>query len=171
MQVAWVLATQFIPPTTYDVNRIKNIAPIWGSYRTLELCGTDNAVCHDRKSVAALVRNQVNQRCNLYVPKHLKDDFPGTRLFYYDGSLDLELDQVEDVVCMYLTANTHDIVLMLGFDLEHTDTPAQYIIYNLLHNTPKTQFVAIDTKIIDPKWIGLSNFTCDNLETVLQSLS
>lgn len=171
MEFAWVLASHYVPSLTYDVDRIKNIAPIWGSWRTIELCGIDNAICHDHKLVSALVKNRVNQSCNLYVPKHLQTDFPGDRLFYYDGSLDLDLDQVEDLISMFLTSSTSNIVLMLGFNLDQTDTPFQYILYNLLRDTPKTQFVAVDTELIDPKWLELSNLTRDSLENVLNSLS
>lgn len=182
MKISWVIAADYRMDPTVDINQLKSVGPIWGSWQTWRACSTDNVVCHDQKKCRELLDRAFQAVCNFYAPKSLYETLArpvGVRL--YDGEFEHELDNIEDVIAMHLAASDSDIVLLLGFDLlmpqNVTDRFAQHKLVNrhglirgAISGMPNTQWVAVDTQSLDKSYQTVPNLTCDSLENVLKLL-
>ena len=47
MKITWVLADSAEVNPAIEIERLKNIGPFWGGWRTWRSYSTDNVVCHD----------------------------------------------------------------------------------------------------------------------------
>jgi len=182
MRISWVVASDYQLDPSVDVEQIKSVGPIWGSWRTWRACGTDNVICHEQKKVRELLDRAFQAVCNFHIPRSLYEPLGrpvGCRL--YDGSFDQELDGIEDIVAMHLAAADSDLVLMLGFDwtlpktLEdrferHKLTNRHGLIRGAISGTDRVQWVAIDSPDLDKSYQNLANLTCDSLQNALKLL-
>jgi hypothetical protein len=184
MKISWVVADGYTFDPTINLNQVKDIGPVWGSWRTWRSCGTDNVIAHEFKKSQDLLQRAFQAVCNFYVPKHDYQSLGrpmGVKL--YDGEYNSQVDHVEEVIAMHLAAQSSDIVLMLGFNLvvpeNITDKLEQHKIKNYhglvrsaIAANDTVQWVAVDhTNTPDQAYSTLSNFSCDIMDNVLQLLT
>ena len=177
MNIAWLFAENTVLPPTTPVQAIRDLAPIWGSWRTQRSYQSDNVVCWNPEQAEKLVRQGYAKTCNLYIPEvvYQKLDKPvGVRAF--GGVFDFTVDSVDDIIATHLVASVADVILMVGFDLEAKTKPSagrnNYIgILAQAIAASGKQWVIIDhhTDLAEPIQ-KLSNITRDLLPNVLQLL-
>ena len=183
MRINWVVAAGYDMDPAVDIDEIKAIGPIWGSWRTWRGCQTDNVICNDLAKSRELIGRAFQAVCNFYLPKHFYQDLNrpvGVKL--YDGEYLQELDDIEDIIAGHMAAAASDIVLLLGFDLAKPETTTDRLVrhrltnrHGLLHSMVKTnqtvQWVVVDhTKDLDESYQQLPNLTCDTMANVLHLL-
>lgn len=176
LNIGWVIATGFQFDPIVDVDRIKDIGPIWGSWTTWRGCGTDNVICHDRTKAKDLVDNGFQSGCNLYVPESVYQELQrpiGVRP--YGGNFEYQVANIEDIVALHLAGSSLDIILMLGFDLYKLNPNNKHyygLILSFVNNNPDIQIVLIDhLPDLDKNFQDRDNLTCDTLGNVLQLLA
>jgi hypothetical protein len=178
MNIAWLFAENTLLPPTTDVQAIKNVAPIWGSWRTQRGYQTDNVICWDPQQATQLISQGYGAICNLFVPQSVYDELEkpgGVRVF--GGEFVHEVDSHDDIVGMHLVASAADVVLMVGFDFVEPKNPTESrtnylgLASQVVRDHPKQQWVLIDhgTELAKP-FHDLENITCDKMKNVLQLL-
>lgn len=182
MRVSCVIADDF-SATHVDPAQLKEIGPLWGSWKTWRAWQTDNVLCHDFGKADELIKRAFHAVCNLYMPnKHYASLNRPARVNLYDGDFPGEFDHPEEIVSMHLVAESSDLVLLFGYqvnEISETDTFQKHKKTNYLNafratlNTyPETQFVLIDhVGSPDRSLTKISNLTCDKFESVLQLLN
>lgn len=184
MRISWVYAEGYDLDPVIDVDRIKNIGPTWGSWRTWRSCSTDNVLCHDLSKARELTQRAFHAVCNFYVPKQYYESLlRPTGINLYDGEFTHEVDSVEDIIAMHLAAQGSDIVLLLGFDLStpvvseddrfarHKTLNRHGLIRSAIVNNPNVQWVVVDhSEDLDKAYQTITNLTCDRMENVIQLL-
>lgn len=184
MRVHWVVAAGYAIDPGLDLEQLKSIGPIWGSWKTWRSCGTDNVICHDRTKARELLDRAFHAVCNLYLPRAHYEFLQrplGVKL--YEGDFQQEMDEIEDVIAMDLAASSADLVLLLGFDFDtivktedrmgnHRSTNRHGLIRSRISSHATVQWVAIDsTAKMDKSYRDLTNLTCDTMTSVLKLLA
>lgn len=184
MNISWVVSDYYNPDPLLDLQPLKNIGSIWGSWRTWRNCQTDNVICHDMKKAEELVRRNFQTQCNFYLSNNTyqKLDRPA-RVKIYEGEFVHDVYNQEEIVAMHLASVTSDIVLLLGFDFstdsKSADKITQHRNYNYRSLTKQaikdnisTQWVLIDHEHnLSDEYKELSNLTMDSLENVVKLLN
>ena len=183
VRINWVVSAGYDLDPAVDVDQIKAVGPIWGSWRTWRGCQTDNVICHDLAKSRELIGRAFQAVCNFYVPKQFYQDLKrpiGIKL--YDGDYKQDVKNIEDIVAGHLAAAASDIVLMLGYDLSTPQSDPDALVnhqiqnrHGLLHSLIKTngtvQWVAVDhDQKLDKSYSDLPNVTCDTMANALKLL-
>lgn len=182
MKISWVVAAQYQFDPAINLEQVKSIGPLWGSWKTWRGCSTDNVICHQQAKGRELLDRAFQAVCNFYLPRSLYEALArpmGIKL--YDGEFAQELDDIEDIVAMHLAASESDIVILLGFDWimpkdiadrfqKHKLTNRHGLMRGAISGLPKTQWVATDCAEMDKSYQTLPNLTRDSLSNVLQLL-
>ena len=185
MNISWVIADGYQVDPTIDLNMLKNIGPIWGSWRTWRSCGTDNVICHDATKSQELIQRDFQKNCNFFVPeKNYRALGRPQGVQFYGGGFEHETHSIEDVVALHLASSCSGIVLMLGFNLQKISTEItdrfelhklknyQGLIRSLIDNRSGIQWVLIEHDSDTDKYFReLDNFTKDSLKNVLDLLT
>jgi hypothetical protein len=178
MNIAWLFAENTLLPPATDVQAIKNVAPIWGSWRTQRGYQTDNVICWDPTQATQLVAQGYGAICNLFVHQSVYDELgKPDRVRVFGGEFVHAVDSEDDVVGMHLVASAADVILMVGFDFTEpknsTESRTNYLglAAQVVQDHPKQQWVMIDhsTELAKP-FKGMENITCDRMKNVLQLL-
>jgi len=178
MNIAWLFAENTLLPPATDVQAIKNVAPIWGSWRTQRGYQTDNVICWDSEQATQLVSQGYGAICNLFIHQTVYDKLgKPNNVRVFGGEFVHEVDSHDDVVGMHLVASAADVILMVGFDFTEpknlTESRTNYLglAAQVVQDHPRQQWVMIDhpTELAKP-FVGLENITCDSMKNVLQLL-
>ena len=184
MNVTWVFADNTQLDPTIDIKTLKNVGSTWGGWRTWRAYATDNVVCHDVSKAQELVQRNFQTLCNLYVPNSayvMLGRPSGVKL--YEGELDMELDNKDELVAMNLAATVSDVVLLIGFDwptqsknpdklLEHRAHNYREVVNRLIQERSTVQWVMVDPPTaVRPELIKFDNFGTDSLKSVLKLLT
>lgn len=184
MRINWVVADDTVLPPDVDVNALKDIAAIWGGWRTWRSCSTDNVICNDAGKARELLKRKMNEMCNMYIPSSMfaELDRPrGVRL--YEGQFTFEIDNKDELISIQLVSGQSDVVLLMGFNW--TDRPIstdrlaahrarnyQRFIKDTIQNNPDVQWVLVDHDgEIRSELAEFGNLTKDSLENVIELLS
>jgi hypothetical protein len=165
-----------------DLEKMKEIGPMWGSWKTWRSCQTDNVICHDFEKTQDLLKRSFEKKCNLYIPNKswVALDRP-ENVHLYEGSFTDEF-QPEEIVAMHLAASTSDLVLLLGFDLteknknpdkllEHRAHVYRTLVKHCIENNPEVQWVLVDHSGDIMKMLAKQpNLVKDSMETALSLL-
>jgi len=180
MNISWVIADSAELDPTQNIDTLKKLGPIWGSWRTWRAYQTDNVVCHNQAKADELVRRKFQERCNFYIPDSVNMSLgrpAGVRL--YAGDFVHDVIRQEEIVAVHLAATTSDIVLLLGWDLtdlkpglDRLESIQLQHHRNLLHQAIKdydqTQWVVVDhAEPLAPNLQVLENLVMDTMATVL----
>jgi len=180
MNISWVIADSAELDPTQNIDALKRLGPIWGSWRTWRAYQTDNVVCHNQLKAEELVKRKFHERCNFYIPDLVNVSLgrpAGVRL--YAGDFVHDVIRQEEIVALHLAATTSDIVLLLGWDLtklkptsDRLESNQAQHHRNLLHQAIKdygqTQWVAVDhLDPLAPSLQILENLVVDTMATVL----
>jgi hypothetical protein len=180
MNISWVFADSIVLDPLADVQKIKEIGSIWGSWKTWRSCQTDNVICHDLAKSEELIKRNFHLNCNFYISNlsWITLDRPDS-VKLYEGAFVDEF-QPEEIIAMYLAASQSDIVLLLGFDWqereknpnrleEHKFQAYRSLISNAIRNNPEVQWVLVDHKEPVMKMlVKLENLTIDSMENCLE---
>ena len=176
VNISWVIAEGYQFDPTINLDTIKNVGPIWGSWTTWRGCGTDNVICNNKAKAKGLIDQKFNEGCNFYVSNSLYHELDKPdRVQRYGGSFQHDMQHTDDIVALHLANTSADIILMLGFDLISIDTNNQHYyghVLSVIKQHPDTQWVLVDhPKDLYKNFQDLSNLTCDSLGNVLQLLA
>ena len=184
MNINWVLANQLDLDPTVDLDKLKSIGSLWGSWRTWRACQTDNVICHDAIRAEELINKQFATICNFYVSNTVYQNLEQPqRVQTYGGDFSHEVQEQDEIVAMHLAATASDIVLLLGFDWTAKPLPADADQKLLRHNyinlvreaiagNARTQWVLIDhSGEIMPELSKLTNLTQDTMTKVFAMLA
>jgi len=177
MNISWVIADSAELDPTQNINALKRLGPIWGSWRTWRAYQTDNVVCHSQVKAAELVKREFQKHCNFYIPESVNISLgrpPGVRL--YAGDFVHDVIRQEEIVALHLAATTSDIVLLLGWDLTKLKPTSDKLEANqaqhhrnLIHQAVKDynqiQWVVVDHP--NPLALSLENLVTDTMDAVL----
>jgi hypothetical protein len=180
MNISWVIADSAELDPTQNIDALKKLGPIWGSWRTWRAYQTDNVICHNQNKAEELVKRKFHERCNFYIPDSvnvLLGRPAGVRL--YAGDFVHDVIRQEELVALHLAATTSDIVLLLGWDLaklkpnsDRLESNQAQHHRNLFHQAVKdygqTQWVVVDhLEPLAPSLQVLENLVLDTMATVL----
>lgn len=178
MNIAWLFAENTLLPPSTDVQAIKAVAPIWGSWRTQRGYQTDNVICWDSQQATQLVAQGYKEICNLFIPQSVYDqlDRPaGIQAF--GGEFVHAVDSEDDIVGMHLLATAADVILMVGFDFAEPKTPTESrtnylgLAAQVVRDHQRQQWVMVDhSSDLAKPFQDLENITCDSMKNVLQLL-
>lgn len=183
MNINWVLADDAVLDPAVDIDQLKDIGSIWGSWRGWRAYQTDNVICNELRKASELLQRQFNQLCNLYISNEnyaLLDNPERVRL--YEGKFVHELDRQDEIVALHLAASQSDIVLLMGFDWqphpphldrlqEHRNINYRQLIKHVIKDTPDVQWVLVDhAPELMLELANLENLTQDTLENVIELL-
>lgn len=184
MNICWIAATGYMLDPVYDVEQLKSIGPIWGSWTTWRSCATDNVICHDRMRAQELINRNFHQRSNFYTHRDFYQPLGRpTGIRWYDGKFDMAVDAVDDIVALHLAAQTADVILLLNFQFgeivepddafeKHKLINRHGLIHSIITQQAQTQWVAVDhVGKLHKQYQTLLNLTCDSLPNVLQLLT
>jgi hypothetical protein len=177
MNISWVIADSAELDPTQNINALKRLGPIWGSWRTWRAYQTDNVVCHSQVKAAELVKREFQKHCNFYIPESVNISLgrpSGVRL--YAGDFVHDVIRQEEIVALHLAATTSDIVLLLGWDLTKLKPTSDKLEANqaqhhrnLIHQAVKDynqiQWVVVDHP--NPLALSLENLVTDTMDAVL----
>lgn len=181
MNISWVLSDTATLDPGIDLDQLKNLGALWGSWRTWRAFQTDNVVCHDQQKAAELIRRDFQTRCNFYMPDtmHASLDRPdGVRL--YGGEFLHDVIRPEEVVALHLAATTSDIVLLLGWDLgelranddrlaSHQAQHHRNMVHQALKTYDQVQWVVVDhAEPLAQNLTKLPNVITDTMDSVLK---
>ena len=179
-KISWILSDSAEIDPTQDLEELKKIGPLWGSWRTWRAHQTDNVICHDQVKAAELTHRGFQNSCNLYISDsvHASLDRPdGVKI--YAGEFVHDSVRQEEIVAMHLAATTSDIVIMLGYDLSKLNLPEDRLEANRLQHHrnmirqalityENVQWVCIDhPEPFDVSLQDLPNLVTDSLSSVL----
>ena len=184
MNISWVIANGYQVDATIDINVMKNIGPIWGSWRTWRACGTDNVICQDYTTACDLVKRNFQKDCNFYIHEsHYSNLGRPADVKLYAGEYGDDVTDIEDIISMHLASSTSNVILMLGFNLPKIQHIADRyelhkiknyygLIQSLITTNSDTQWVLVDHPTdLSKNFQDLPNLTCDTLGNVLQLLA
>jgi hypothetical protein len=178
MNIAWLLAENTLLPPGQDTQPMRDIAPIWGSWRTQRAYQTDNVVCWDADQAAVLIEQGYADVCNLYIPETVYETLhKPPRVNVFGGAFDFVVDSVDDIVAAHLSASVADVIIMVGFDLESKPNAKvsrnNYIglLAQSIRDSGKQWVIVDHPKNLDEPIQKLSNITRDLLPNVLQLLN
>ena len=178
MNIAWLFAENTLLSPAADVQAIKNVAPIWGSWRTQRGYQTDNVICWDSQQATQLIAQGYSAICNLFVHQSVYDELgKPDRVHVFGGEFVHAVDSHDDIVGMHLVASASDVILMVGFNFTESKNPTESRINYLglaaqvVKSSPKQQWVMVDHSIdLAKPFEGQENITCDKMKNVLQLL-
>jgi hypothetical protein len=169
MRINWVVADATVIAPDVDIAAVKDIASIWGSWRTWRGCSTDNVVCNDAGKARELLKRNMQEMCNMYIPE----------------SMYAELDRPRSVRLFggQLVSGQSDIVLLMGFDwtekpissdrlIAHRANNYRKFVVDAVQNNPQVQWVLVDHEgDVMPELADFDNLTQDTLQNVMELLS
>lgn len=183
MRINWVVASGYQLDPTVDIEKIKRIGALWGSWTTWRNCSTDNVICHDFAKSKDLIARAFQSVCNFYVPnKHYQDLGRPSGIKLYDGEFNQEVNNLDDIISMHLCSTQSDLILLLGFDLSLSIQPQdpyeihKYrnyhgLIRSLIVNHPEVQWVCVDHALELAKiYNDIENLSKDTLQKVFETL-
>ena len=184
MRINWVVANSTVIPPGIDVSALKDIASIWGSWSTWRSCSTDNVICNDVSQARELLKRNMNELCNMYIPNSLYvelDRPKAVRMF--SGKFVFDIDNQDELIALQLVSSLSDVVLLLGFDwtekpvstdklINHKASNYRRFIVDTIKSNPDVQWVLVNhTGAVMKDLADLTNLTQDALETVLELLA
>lgn len=178
MNIAWLFSENTVLRPDIDLQKIKDIAPIWGSWRIQRGYHIDNAVCWNNEQAEKLIAQGYSKICNLFVHQSVynQQKKPNT-INVFDGEFGMPVDCPDDVIAAHLVESAADVVLMMGFDFEQrkksSESRNNYIsLMAQLIKSSQKQWVIIDhCTDLDHAFDKIANLTRDKLPNVLHLLS
>lgn len=184
MKISWVVSDTVVLDPTADLASMKEIGPIWGSWRTWRALQSDNVICNDIKKGQELVKRAFHSVCNFYIPSSLYVTLErpsGVKI--YEGEFRHDVDHQDEIVAMHLAAMDSQIVLLLGFDFSQQEPLADKLSEHRAKNYQGlTKQAILDNDLV--QWVvvdhvgplrkdlqNIQNLTQDSLDNVIGMLA
>ena len=179
-KISWVLSDSVDLDPTQNIDDLKNVGSLWGSWRTWRACQTDNVLCHDQIKAAELLQRNFQNLCNFYLPDSVYVSLnrpEGVKV--YAGEFVHDIVKQEEIVAMHLAATTSDIVILLGWDLRELGSDPDLLQANRKRhhrNLVRQAFITYDqiqwvivnhVGPVDPNLLAEDNVLTDSLQSVL----
>jgi hypothetical protein len=179
MNIAWLLAENIVLAPNVDTQQLKDLAPIWGSWRTQRGFGTDNVICHDRDQAHRLIKQGIASVCNLFVHDSVyKELQTPANIRAYGGNFLQQVSSMDDIVTMHLASHINTVLLLLGFDFSNNQKEIAArknylgLASEIIKQTPKCQWVLVDhDSKLDESFEKLENVTTDSFENCVKLLA
>ena len=184
MKINWVVADATVIAPDVDITAIKNIASIWGSWRTWRGCSTDNVVCNDAGKARELLKRNMQEMCNMYIPESMYAELDRPRsVRLFGGQFTFAVDNQDELIAIQLVSGQSDIVLLMGFDwtekpvssdrlIAHRANNYRKFVVDAVRNNPETQWVLVDHEgDVMPELADFDNLTQDTLQNVMELLA
>jgi len=184
MNICWVLADNTVLDPTLNITTLKDIGPIWGSWKTWRAYGTDNVVCHNQSQAVDLIKRDFQNTCNFYIHNDAYQFLNSpSNVRLYQGQFPDQIDNPDEIISMHLSASQNDIVLLIGFDwtkkpkltdrlLEHRAHIYRTLVGHTIRNNPDVQWVLVDhAPDLIPDLVKLSNLTQDTFSNIVKMLT
>jgi hypothetical protein len=184
MNISWVLADSTVLDPTLDIVTLKDIGPIWGSWKTWRGCSTDNVICHDQGRAVELIKREFQNSCNFYIHNDAYQFLNSpSNVKLYQGQFPDQIDNPDEIIAMHLAASQNDILLLIGFDWtkkpkltnrlqEHCAHVYRTLVEHTIRNNPDVQWVLVDH---NPNlWSDLEkieNLTQDTFSNIVKMLA
>ena len=184
MRISWIASHTHAWPVDVNIDDIKNVGPIWSSWRAWRACHSDNVVCDDLGHARALLARAFQAVCNLHLPRRLYQDLTrpqGVR--WYDGAYQEQVQCIDDIIAMHLSAQHSDVILLTGFDFgrstvsgdavqDHMTRNQKGLARQVILDNPLVQWVVLDhAPELDPAFADIANFTRDSMQNALKLLT
>lgn len=172
MKIAIIFANGFTTGKA-SPTMLRKVGNLWGDMDTHKAWATDNVVCVNNEAARLAINMGVHERCNFFInDTNFETVGKIKNVRYYSGTFPGEFSRPEEVISMNLAANYFDLVILLGFDLDESETQDQinYIaaVKAAVTQAPEVQWVAIPLrKNVSKVFDELDNFTVDNLDNVI----
>lgn len=182
MRTCWILGSLWKEHTEHAED-LKKIGPVWSGPEAWRSFQSDNVISNDNKKSMSLLKRAFQSVCNFYIHKDAYATLgrpSGVKM--YDGNFSQPMDHTNEIITCHLVAPSHDIVLLLGFDLSliesddlevaHKNLAYLRAMKSVIYQTPNTQWVLVNngSRTIFKELQDLPNFTCDEMKNVLQLL-
>ena len=184
MNICWVLADNTVLDPTLDIVSLKDIGPIWGSWKTWRAYSTDNVVCHEQHQAVDLIKREFQNICNFYIHNdsyQFLNSPPNVKL--YQGQFPDQINNPDEIIAMHLAASQNDVVLLIGFDWtkkskladrlqEHHAHVYRTLVKHTIQNNPQVQWVLVDHSLdLIADLAKLENLTQDTLSNIVKMLT
>lgn len=184
MNICWVLADNTVLDPTLNIVSLKDIGPIWGSWKTWRAYSTDNVVCHNQNQAVDLIKREFQNTCNFYIHSdayQFLNSPPNVKL--YQGQFPDQINTPDEIISMHLAASQNDIVLLIGFDWskkpklvdrlqEHHAHVYRTLVKHTVQNNPTVQWVLVDhAPDLIPDLVKLPNLTQDTFSNIVKMLA
>lgn len=179
LMISWVLADSLVLDPTVDITKLKNIGPLWGSWKTWRSCQTDNVICYDQHQARQLVNRNFQSKCNFYVPSTAMQflDRPD-RIKVFEGQFTEDILFPDEIISMHLASSSSDIVLLYGFDCSSKDHITdklekhrwhvqQQLFKSCIQNNTHCQWVLVEHDREIGKFLQELNLNQDKLDNIL----
>jgi hypothetical protein len=184
MNICWVLADNTVLDPILDITTLKDIGPIWGSWKTWRAYSTDNVVCHEQSQAVDLIKREFQHTCNFYIHNDAYQFLNSpSNVKLYQGQFPDQINNPDEIIAMHLAASQNDIVLLVGFDWikkpkladrlqEHHAHVYRTLVKHTVQNNPTVQWVLVDhASDLIPDLKKLPNITQDTLPNIVKMLS
>lgn len=179
MNICWVLGTDLDLDPGVEIEKLKAVGSLWGSWKTWRSYQTDNVICSDFSKARELIDRGFQTRCNLHIPRALfqsLDRPSGVKV--YEGQYKDDIFNADDIISMHLAASQSDIVLLLGLDLSGKTTQDalqkhrwhvyHHLVRHAISSNDQVQWVIVDHHApVQKEILGFDNVTQDQLSNVL----
>lgn len=179
VRIGWVLADDAMIDPTIDMESLKAMGPMWGSWKTWRSYQTDNVICNDKSKAVELVKRQFQQRANLYLPESAYlalDRPPGVKI--YSGQFAQDMERADEIIALHLASSMSDVIILLGFDLEDRKIEDRLVQHRrlawksqikfVIKENPSVQWVLLDQRDnVYTDITELPNLVLDSLDNVL----
>lgn len=169
MNMAWALCDSTQLPPKYTAQQLHDTAPIWSSWRLWRSFQSDNCVVAGPDDIKFCLDHELYRYCNLYIPDTHQVDQP-LPLRRYARSGGAGAVSADHDIVLHLAAGLADLVLLLGFDSPGS-ADTDKLLQSLVTAYTSCQWVYIVSPGTARPRITGENFTCDNLDQVLKSLT
>ena len=184
MRINWVVADATVIAPDVDIAAVKDIASIWGSWRTWRGCSTDNVVCNDAGKARELLKRNMHEMCNMYIPESIYAELDRPRsVRLFGGQFTFAVDNQDELIAIQLVSSQSDIVLLMGFDwtekpissdrlIAHRASNYRKFVIDAVQNNPQVQWVLVDHPgEIGKSFASLDNLTNDSMSSVITMLA
>jgi hypothetical protein len=163
-----------------DLNKLKNVGPLYGCNSLIETFELDNTIVVDRALLIDLISQGYNKKTNIYTRKRWKNIIDAENLHFLDDPIkvpthrwDNEIHWGSGTHALKLAAkNQSQIIVMIGYDLYNSSVDPACWIYQIskcLEFHQEIQFVQIQNKEWNcPKEWEYDNFTVDTFKNLLK---
>ena len=172
MKIATIVANDYTT-NLITPQDLRKIGAVWSSLDAHNRWLSDNVVCYSNESARIAVNLGVNNNNHFFINSANFDAIGKQKnIHYFEGNFPGEFTRPDEIIAMHLAGMYFDLVILLGFDLSHSDDgdQARYISSAMaaIQTRENTQWVAVlPNNKVSERLVALDNFTTDTIDSIL----
>lgn len=176
MKISVIIANRAILDPVINPENLQNLGTTWASWHQWHQCHPKNILCHSIEQAKRLVSKNFHSACNFWTHDRSFVDERPINVSAYGGDFVHEIPDPEEIIALWLTSSSSDIIVLVGFDWEslHTTDSVQLhqravrddLIKQVIGKNEKIQWVIADASVPD-LLKDFKNVTSDTLENML----